>query len=309
MTRRPAAVALSSAVGLLAAGGLLATAGLVATPTTATAGGPPASIGYGERALAASADRLDRAARSAPAGVTSWYADPGTDRVVLTALPGAEAAARAFAVRAGAPAGAVRVEVSADRPVAYADVRGGDPFTTSPSPGFRCTVGFSVVGGFVTNRHCGRVGTVVYSLAGQRMGVFAAVSAATADWAHVRLDRGWNPLGQIRGPSGTYVPVRGSVAAPVGASVCRYGNTTGWRCGVIQARNVTVVYPEGVIYGLTRTSVCAEPGDSGGPFISGNQAQGMTSGGSGNCTSGGVTYFQPVNAPLTALGLTLVTSP
>ncbi|HEY8544187.1 MAG TPA: trypsin-like serine protease, partial [Acidimicrobiales bacterium] len=61
------------------------------------------------------------------------------------------------------------------------------------------------------------------------------------------------------------------------------------------------------VYGLTRTSACAEGGDSGGSFISGNQAQGMTSGGSGNCTFGGTTFFQPVNEVLSRYGLTLVT--
>ena len=55
------------------------------------------------------------------------------------------------------------------------------------------------------------------------------------------------------------------------------------------------------------TNVCAEPGDSGGSWLSGNQAQGVTSGGSGNCTSGGTTFFQPVNEILGRYGLTLVT--
>ncbi|SEQ43136.1 streptogrisin C, partial [Streptomyces radiopugnans] len=47
------------------------------------------------------------------------------------------------------------------------------------------------------------------------------------------------------------------------------------------------------------------PGDSGGSYISGNQAQGVTSGGSGNCRTGGTTYHQPVNEILSAYGLTL----
>ncbi|CAM5324764.1 Serine protease OS=Streptomyces microflavus OX=1919 GN=Smic_34700 PE=3 SV=1 [Streptomyces microflavus] len=59
---------------------------------------------------------------------------------------------------------------------------------------------------------------------------------------------------------------------------------------------------------MTRTSVCAEPGDSGGSYISGSQAQGVTSGGSGNCSSGGTTYFQPLLPALRAYGLTLATS-
>ncbi len=54
--------------------------------------------------------------------------------------------------------------------------------------------------------------------------------------------------------------------------------------------------------------MCAEPGDSGGSLLAGNQAQGVTSGGSGDCTSGGTTYFQPVNEILQTYGLRLLTS-
>ncbi|HWH00005.1 MAG TPA: carbohydrate-binding protein, partial [Pilimelia sp.] len=56
-----------------------------------------------------------------------------------------------------------------------------------------------------------------------------------------------------------------------------------------------------------RTTVCAEPGDSGGSLIAGTQAQGVTSGGSGNCRTGGTTYFQPVNEILQVYSLTLMT--
>ncbi|GAA0917182.1 hypothetical protein GCM10009558_102830 [Virgisporangium aurantiacum] len=59
--------------------------------------------------------------------------------------------------------------------------------------------------------------------------------------------------------------------------------------------------------GLTRTDVCAEGGDSGGSWISGNQAQGVTSGGSGDCTVGGTTFFQPITEILQRNNLTLLT--
>ncbi|MFD1052612.1 S1 family peptidase, partial [Kibdelosporangium lantanae] len=36
-------------------------------------------------------------------------------------------------------------------------------------------------------------------------------------------------------------------------------------------------------------------------------AVGVTSGGSGNCSSGGTTFFQPITEPLSAYGLTLYT--
>jgi len=54
--------------------------------------------------------------------------------------------------------------------------------------------------------------------------------------------------------------------------------------------------------------VCAEPGDSGGSWLSANQAQGVTSGGSGNCSTGGTTYYQEINPILATYGLTLITS-
>jgi streptogrisin C len=108
---------------------------------------------------------------------------------------------------------------------------------------------------------------------------------------------------------GGELPVAGSTEAPVGAAVCRSGSTTGTHCGTILAKNQTVVYPEGAVTGLTRTDVCAEGGDSGGPWLSGDQAQGVTSGGSGDCTVGGETFFQPVNEILATNDLTLVTEP
>ncbi|GLZ08695.1 hypothetical protein Acsp03_61610 [Actinomadura sp. NBRC 104412] len=57
------------------------------------------------------------------------------------------------------------------------------------------------------------------------------------------------------------------------------------------------------VSGLIQTTVCAEPGDSGGSLFAGSTALGLTSGGSGNCSSGGVTFFQPVTEALDAYGV------
>ncbi|MEH1014753.1 S1 family peptidase [Micromonospora sp. CPCC 206060] len=193
---------------------------------------------------------------------------------------------------------------------AAGDVRGGDLFRTGA--GYRCMVSFSVVGqvtpfnGFLTAGHCGQAGDAVYTPGGELMGYFAASSFPGNDYALVQLNPGWTPRGEVRTGAGT-VAVKGATSAAVGASVCKYGSTTGWRCGTIQAKNMTVHYPEGVIYGLTRTSVCAEAGDSAAPFMSGNQAQGILVGSSGNCSSGGTSYFQPVGEALSAYGVRLVT--
>ena len=66
-----------------------------------------------------------------------------------------------------------------------------------------------------------------------------------------------------------------------------------------------VVTEEGTVNGLIDTSVCAEPGDSGGALFDGGTALGLTSGGSGDCSSGGETFFQPVPAALSALDATI----
>ncbi|WP_373304379.1 carbohydrate-binding protein [Streptomyces anandii] len=121
----------------------------------------------------------------------------------------------------------------------------------------------------------------------------------------VATNSSWTATPYVNGSS---VQVAGSTRATVGASVCRSGSTTGWHCGTVQQLDTSVTYQEGTVSGVTRTSVCAEPGDSGGSFLSGSQAQGVTSGGSGGCTSGGTTFFQPVNPILQNYGLTLTTT-
>jgi hypothetical protein len=67
-----------------------------------------------------------------------------------------------------------------------------------------------------------------------------------------------------------------------------------------------VNYREGTVTGLIATTVCAEPGDSGGPLLAEGLALGVTSGGNGDCTEGGMTFFQPVTSALTSLGVRII---
>jgi streptogrisin B len=98
-----------------------------------------------------------------------------------------------------------------------------------------------------------------------------------------------------------------SAATPsVGATVYRRGSTTGTHSGRVTALNATVHYSSGeTVSGLIQTTVCAEGGDSGGPLYAGSVAYGLTSGGSGDCTSGGTTFFQPVTEALSAYGVSV----
>lgn len=244
---------------------------------------------------------LDAASPATAEQVPSWYVDVATNSVVVSVRAGGEAAARALVERAGVPAGSVTFEATQEAPRTYIDIVGGNAYYIGS--GSRCSVGFAVTGGFVTAGHCGRSGATTTSPSG----TFAGSSFPGNDYAWVRAASGNTPVGAVNRYDGSRVSVAGSTDAAIGASVCRSGSTTGWRCGTIQARGASVTYAQGTVSGLIRTNVCAEPGDSGGSLIAGTQAQGVTSGGSGNCSSGGTTYFQPVNEILSAYGLTLTT--
>ncbi|MFD0899530.1 carbohydrate-binding protein [Actinomadura sediminis] len=252
---------------------------------------------------------LDRAAeKKAPAHSPVWYVDVRRNRVAV--LSSAPAKARAFVEAAGADLGKVTVRRSDIEPRTYYDLRGGDAYYMGS--GGRCSVGFPVTrggqAGFATAGHCGRAGTTTSGYNRVQQGTFQGSSFPGNDYAWVATNSNWTPTARVNGYGRVQDrAVEGSTVAQPGAAVCRSGSTTGWHCGTIQQLNTSVTYPEGTIYGVTQTTVCAEPGDSGGSYISGTQAQGVTSGGSGDCTRGGTTFFQPINELLQVYGLTLHT--
>lgn len=254
--------------------------------------------------LATAQAKLDKRATKADKSIRGWYTDVTTNSLVIRVAPGREAAARAFAADSGA--GAVRVETLADQPQPLYDTRGGDQYVINGNT--LCSVGFSVAGGFVTAGHCGGTGSPTLGYNNVAQGTFAGSSFPGNDYGWVRTNGNWVSQPWVNNYSGGNVTVAGSQDAAVGSSICRSGRTTGWRCGTLLGRNETVTYPQGSVSGLSRSNACAEPGDSGGSWISGNQAQGVTSGGSGNCSSGGTMWFQPVNEILSVYGLSLTTT-
>ncbi|QQQ79876.1 S1 family peptidase [Saccharothrix sp. 6-C] len=258
--------------------------------------------------LDAAKTAIDRqAGKAAPAGVNGWYVDVRTNAVVVTVnRHKVDAAVTAFVDEATSRHRAVRVVQEEHSPRLYADVVGGWPYWINNAG--RCSIGFAVYGGFVSAGHCGTPGSQTTDQYGALYGYFAGSTFPYYDYSYVQTVAGVNLWGYMEGYNGSWYYVRGSAQVPVGSGVCRSGSTTGMWCNYIQARGQTVNYPQGVVYNLTRTNVCAEPGDSGGSWLSSNQAQGVTSGGSGNCSSGGTTYYQEVNPILSAYGLSLVLS-
>ncbi|MGW7268163.1 S1 family peptidase [Streptomyces sp. NPDC054842] len=263
-------------------------------------------VEHSQRRLDATLKRLDKL--DAPAGVSSWHVDPRSNSVVVGVVTSHhdDNDVQAFLDRAR-EAGPVTVRETRQSPRTFAaGTVGGDPYYTG---NVRCSIGFSVYGGFVTAGHCGQAGAGVSGWDRSYIGNFQGSSFPDNDYAWVNVGSGWWTVPVVLG-WGTVSDqlVRGSGEAPVGASICRSGSTSHWHCGTVLAKNETVNYSQGAVRQMTKTSVCAEPGDSGGSFISGDQAQGVTSGGWGNCSSGGETWYQPVNEILNRYGLTLHTA-
>ncbi|MEW1631339.1 S1 family peptidase [Streptomyces sp. NPDC089173] len=290
-----------------------ATGRLTVAVTDAGKAGAVRAAGAQARIVEHSAAQLDATmkridALTAPDGVASWRVDPATSRVVVNVVGSAQGDndVRAFVAKAR-KAGPVTVERTAKAPQTFAaGTVGGDPYYTG---NVRCSIGFSVHGGFVTAGHCGGTGQQVRGWDNSYIGNFQGSSFPGDDYAWVNVGSGWWTVPVVLG-WGT-VPdqlVRGSNEAPIGASICRSGSTTRWHCGRVLAKNETVNYSQGAVHQMTKTSVCAQGGDSGGSFISGDQAQGVTSGGWGNCSSGGETWYQPINEILNRYGLRLHTA-
>ncbi|MEU1259851.1 alpha-lytic protease prodomain-containing protein [Streptomyces chartreusis] len=259
--------------------------------------------------LQAVKEKLDKAANGANTRDTPvWYVDVPTNRVVVRAVK--KPAATAFIKAAGVQDKGVTVLVSAARPRPLADLVGGEAYYIEGSA--RCSIGFSVTKdtqqGFASAGHCGNAddSTAGFNMAAQ--GTFEASTFPGKDMSWVSVNSNWTATPDVKGQGGQRTQVTGSVQALVGASICRSGSTTGWHCGTIEQHDTSVSYSQGTVDGVTETTVCAEPGDSGGPYISGSQAQGVTSGGSGDCTSGGTTFYQPINPILSDFGLVLKTA-
>ncbi|MEU6354667.1 S1 family peptidase [Streptomyces sp. NPDC047072] len=270
-----------------------------------TTGATVRTVAHSSRELDATQAKLNKL--SAPKSVSSWHVDPQASTVVVNVVEGRQSDndVRAFLARAR-QAGPVTVEQVPAAPTTFAaGTVGGDPYYTG---NVRCSIGFSVYGGFVTAGHCDQHTGSVYGWDGSYVGNFQGSSFPGNDYAWVNVGSGWWTVPVVLG-WGTVSDqlVRGSNVAPVGTSICRSGSTTHWHCGTVLAMNETVNYSQGAVYEMTKTNVCAEGGDSGGSFISGDQAQGVTSGGWGNCSSGGETWFQPINEILNRYGLTLHT--
>jgi streptogrisin D len=294
-THTPARRRLAFAAGVAA----LATT-VAAAPASATA--RPGAPGAAQVAAARAA--LERSARLPG---TAWAVDDASHRLVVSVFDNASPATIAtISAIADTSSGAIRVQ--RENGTLTRRIAGGDAIYGGQ---YRCSLGFNVRNGagtyyFLTAGHCGNLASTWYANSSHTtvLGSRAGSSFPGNDYAMIRYTNGAvSHPGTVDLYNGSSQDITTAGNAFVNESVSRSGSTTGVHSGRVLALNATVNYAQGTVTGLIKTNVCAEGGDSGGPLFAGSTALGLTSGGSGNCSTGGTTFFQPVTEVLSAYGV------
>jgi streptogrisin D len=302
---------LTRALGAQGAGAYLDASGrLTVNVLGARAAAQARAAGATPRQVTRSTARLQRvkasldAARTAPVGAT-WGVDVATNTVLVTVPAGRGAA---FVAKARTFGAAVRVQRSPA--VQTQAFYGGQAILHG---GSRCSAGFNTRSGsgrnyVLTAGHCTNLGGTWTTSGGQTIGPVAASSFPGNDYGAIRISNpaALDPRGGVL-DDGDFRDITGAGRVTVGAQACKTGSTTGTTCGTVQAYNVTVRYAEGTVFGLTRTNICTQPGDSGGAMFAGSLAQGITSGGTiGGCSPSFQSFFQPADEALSTYGLSLL---
>lgn len=290
--------AVAVAAGALAAGTLLIAPATQAAAPSATSHASPAALANVVQALNSST-RIPG---------TAWAIDPATSQVVVSldqSVTGAKLTKMTTVLSKFGTA--VRTQRVAGTFHKY--IAGGDAIYGGQ---YRCSLGFNVRNSagtyyFLTAGHCGNIASTWYADGGhtQVLGNTVSSTFPNHDYAIVQYTSSVSHPGTVDLYNGSSQDITSAANAFVGESVKRSGSTTGVHSGTVTALNATVNYQEGPVYGMIQTNVCAEGGDSGGSLFDGTKALGLTSGGSGNCSSGGTTFFQPVTAALSAYGVSV----
>jgi len=253
---------------------------------------------------------------------TAWAIDPKTNKIQVTADSTVTGSSWDRLTSTVDSLGSNVASVKKSSGTFKTFVSGGDTIFAQAEGGtVRCSLGFNVTASdgspaFLTAGHCG-VAAKQWSDSETGQPI-ATVDQATfpgdGDFSLVKYD---DPATQapseVNTGDGQTVQITQAADATVGEQVFRMGSTTGLHDGQVTGLDATVNFqsetdPNGVdtVTGLIQTNVCAEAGDSGGSlFTQDGGAVGLTSGGSGDCSSGGETFFQPVPAVLSATGASI----
>jgi streptogrisin C len=285
------------------------------------AGAIPKLVRYTAAELYSVQAELDHLATGSGAGqVKSWYVDPLSGTVVVTAPTGAGDLLTKRFLRAAEQNGA---KVTVHRSMGRLTLTDGEfgllgGLQVDKNTGYTCSLGFNARSSdgariFLTAGHC-TAGKPSFSRNGYILGNTRTSSFPGNDFGTVSVIDGWDQQGRVERWGTDDVTIRGYASPTIGAPVCKSGKSTKWTCGRIVANNVTVNYGNNkVVRGLFQHTACVQAGDSGGANVSGDYAQGITSGAaliSGQCMAkygqANESYSQPIGEALSASGASLV---
>jgi streptogrisin D len=303
----PSALAakIDSQLGVNAAGSYVDSAGkVVVNVTDAAAAKAVSKAGATPRMVSRSGATLANADNNLKTNLktpgTAFAIDPMLNQVVVS-VDSTVTGAKLDAVKATVAKLGDAARIESTPGTISTLISGGDAIYAG---GSRCSLGFNVRSGttnyFLTAGHCTNIGTT-WTNGSATLGTRAGTSFPGHDYGIVRYT---NTTIAKTGGVGS-VDITGAGTPAVNSTVTRRGSTTGIHSGRVTRLNSTVNYSQGSVGGLIQTTVCAEPGDSGGSLYAGSTALGLTSGGSGNCSSGGTTYFQPVTEALSVYGVSV----
>ncbi|WP_245663592.1 S1 family peptidase [Nocardia inohanensis] len=214
------------------------------------------------------------------------------------ALPGFMSPARVIVMAAPPTAGEDIAQAGAIAGAGSGPLAAGDGYASvSGRMSLKCSLGFNGVDRNnylvnITAGHCnpniaatgGANSPGVYEMVGDRMGnqmgAFDKSVLGNQDYSLIAIngeykDRFVNNL--VRVPNAAPVGLTGVAVPVVGAPVCKSGARTGFSCGVVNAIDQTVQVGDRLLTQSFSANICALPGDSGGPIITGTQALGISS--------------------------------
>ncbi len=296
--------------------------GSKAAKAAEAAGLKVASPTFGEDRLTEITDSLGDALAS-NGSVASVVPDIKADTVVITVTNAkGEKAAKKAAAKFGEAVTIQRGEAN----TMQKNVKGGDKMMLG---GGYCSAGFPANDGsknyMVWAGHCldgiDRVtdegGSLVGTAADTKfksysgrisydMGIVALADGVTLD----------GTINQYNARGAHLDATKGAWKAPIGTDTCKSGATSGITCGQVTGYGASVTYSDhqgrvqARVENLGTASICTASGDSGGAYVSGGYAVGMTSGGPSNQQCGfnggyvdGTSYFQPVTDALETYNL------
>jgi hypothetical protein len=243
---------------------------------------------------------------------TTWGTDIKANRVSVEADSRVSDADYARLLRTAEPFGsAVRVTRRDDGELTKT-ISGGN-YISAVGGLIECSLGFNVRDKsdndslfFLTAGHCLRAapGTADWrNGAGSYVGYEVGGSYPTNDFGLIRhYNADISKPGNVYLHNGSYQNITHSRDPGADEYLCSSGFKTGWICGYVLQKNVTVNYGDGNVGGLFRWTNCTERGDSGGPVFHGDAALGINS---GNITwnDGCDSLAQPVNEALAWHGM------